>query len=182
VQEALSELETCCDNPECQAVVRQPWKKRRVRYCSTKCAARARYLSEFERSKDAVSKVCRQCGEDKMLNCQTCMKKQRRSQYEKRGGKEYVYKQNLINRYGMTLEEYYERVAAQGGRCAVCNDEPKGRLDVDHDHQTGVVRALLCGPCNRALGNARDDPDRLRALISYLEHHGIPHTSSRSTS
>ena len=57
-------------------------------------------------------------------------------------------------------------LGAQGGRCAACGqDEPK---HVDHDHETGRVRGMLCFLCNQALGNVRDDVTRLQALIDYL--------------
>ena len=55
----------------------------------------------------------------------------------------------------------------QSGRCEICNDNPE-QLDVDHCHITGVVRALLCGPCNRMLGQAHDDKERLMRGIAYL--------------
>lgn len=60
--------------------------------------------------------------------------------------------------------------AAQGGRCAICGDPPpEGRhLHVDHDHDAGDVRALLCGRCNTMLGLAREDPEILASAIAYL--------------
>jgi hypothetical protein len=180
VQEALTpELEVRCGNPECTAVVEQGSRKKE--FCSNICSRRARELREYERCKDLASKECRGCGEDKaigdyrhpwMTQCRACMKARRRRQYEQQGGKDYVYAQLLATRYGMTLEEYRERVAAQDGLCAICGDEPeRGRLHVDHNHTTGAVRDLLCRPCNHALGNAQDDPARLRAMIAYLERH-----------
>ncbi|MGA5008977.1 endonuclease VII domain-containing protein [Streptomyces koyangensis] len=182
MQEALMpELETRCGNSECGAVVEQPWERRRKEYCSKPCTRRARELREQERCKDLVSKECRGCGEEKPIgeyrypwtpHCKACMKERRRKQYEQQGGKDYVYAQLLASRYGMTMADYRERVAVQGGRCAICGDEPEsGRLHVDHNHTTGAVRELLCRPCNHALGNAQDDPARLRAMIAYLERH-----------
>lgn len=61
----------------------------------------------------------------------------------------------------------------QRGRCAGCGSTDNGdrRFDtfaVDHDHQTGKVRGLLCSPCNLALGHVNDSPDRLMALAAYL--------------
>lgn len=84
-----------------------------------------------------------------------------------------MYERNLVTQYGMALSEYQRRVAEQGGRCAVCGDEPEEgkRLHVDHDHATGAIRDLLCRWCNYALGNAKDDPRRLRAMAGYLERH-----------
>jgi hypothetical protein len=63
---------------------------------------------------------------------------------------------------------------AQRWRCAVCGRRPRpqdGRLVVDHDHRTGAVRALLCAPCNSALGLFGDKPERLRAAAEYLDAH-----------
>lgn len=76
-----------------------------------------------------------------------------------------------MKRYGLTAEAYEAMLAAQGGVCAICGGvDAKGRrLSVDHDHESGVVRALLCGGCNVALGFMRDDPTLLRAAADYLE-------------
>lgn len=52
-------------------------------------------------------------------------------------------------------------------RCDVCGD--KRKIAFDHCHQRGIFRGWLCYPCNAALGNVRDDPNRLRKLIAYLE-------------
>lgn len=104
-----------------------------------------------------------------------CSKKcYQRHRYVTRNGAEVGYAEHIARRYGLTAEEYRRRVAAQQGRCAVCGCEPGDgkRLHVDHDHESGVIRDLLCGPCNHALGHAKDDPARLRALADYLEKHG----------
>lgn len=54
--------------------------------------------------------------------------------------------------YGITLDEYERLFIEQNGLCAICKAEPiKYKLAVDHDHDTGAVRGLLCPPCNRAL-------------------------------
>ena len=65
---------------------------------------------------------------------------------------------------------------AQNGLCAICQQpETKQRngkkfeLAVDHDHETGAVRALLCSHCNYALGYFKDSPDLLLAAIAYLQ-------------
>jgi len=58
--------------------------------------------------------------------------------------------------------------------CAICHSKPeKGkRLDIDHDHDSGEIRGLLCGLHNRMLGMAHDDPEILRAAADYLEKGG----------
>lgn len=76
---------------------------------------------------------------------------------------------NLLYRYGITDDEYDAMVEVQQGRCAVCRQEPDGRLFVDHDHRTGQNRGLLCHNCNLGLGHFKDDPDVLRAALDYLE-------------
>lgn len=75
----------------------------------------------------------------------------------------------LQREYGITLAQFRTLSAAQGGACAVCSDVPRARLVIDHDHDTGVIRGLLCSPCNVALGMLRDDPQRIVALARYLE-------------
>jgi hypothetical protein len=88
--------------------------------------------------------------------------------------------------YGITLEEYDERRAAQDYRCAICqrHEDELDRhptkvmtdgtqalgaaLVVDHCHRTGAVRKLLCHKCNQGLGHFQDDPERLEAAARYL--------------
>jgi hypothetical protein len=58
----------------------------------------------------------------------------------------------LRHRYGISLAQYDEMAETQGGVCAICGQPPKQkRLHVDHDHETGRVRGLLCAPCNTRL-------------------------------
>ena len=74
---------------------------------------------------------------------------------------------NLRRNHGMTPDEWWAMYAAQGGCCAICG-KPATRLEVDHDHASGVRRGLLCVHCNRMLGHAFDDTTTLRAAIAYL--------------
>lgn len=74
---------------------------------------------------------------------------------------------------GITPAEYDQMLAAQGGRCAICRRAPdeneRGRrLAIDHCHDTGRVRGLLCTLCNVGIGALGDDAERLAAAISYL--------------
>lgn len=74
--------------------------------------------------------------------------------------------------FGVTLDDYNRLLAEQNGRCAICEtDDPGGRgaFHVDHDHETGQIRGLLCNECNIGLGKFGDDPARLRAAADYLE-------------
>jgi len=76
----------------------------------------------------------------------------------------------FLRLYGITLDEYEERLAAQGGVCARCGQEPgQLRLAVDHCHVTGAVRGLLCGSCNTYLGRLEANVDRLVDDLRYLQ-------------
>lgn len=80
-------------------------------------------------------------------------------------------KHQLKKWYGLTLERYDEMVAEQNGGCAICHDPPDGKhqyFHVDHNHETGVVRGLLCSRCNTALGLFKSDVTRMEAAIRYL--------------
>jgi hypothetical protein len=133
-----------------------------------------------ERASQLASKFCPGCQEDKPIDqytspwvhyCRTCANTRGRERYVAKGGSDFAYAQSLKYNYGLTMEDYLTRVAEQGGRCAVCGEESERRLHVDHNHQTGAVRDLLCEWCNHAIGKARDDPARLRAMADYLERH-----------
>jgi hypothetical protein len=80
-------------------------------------------------------------------------------------------KSHLKRTYGMTLEEYDAMLAAQGGVCAICHQpRPEERaLHVDHDHDTGAIRGLLCFTCNNALGDFRDSQQLFEAAAAYLD-------------
>lgn len=74
-------------------------------------------------------------------------------------------------KYGVTPAIHRAMLEAQCHQCAVCGRRVTRRSPIDHDHQTGRVRAVLCTKCNVGLGHFGDDPDRLRAAAAYLEEH-----------
>jgi hypothetical protein len=96
----------------------------------------------------------------------------RERQAERRGMSRREW--NLQKMYGLSLEDYDRLLAEQDGGCAVCGATESGTyrgnpfLHVDHDHATGEIRGLLCGKCNRMLGQAEDSVDRLMAAAAYL--------------
>jgi recombination endonuclease VII len=76
----------------------------------------------------------------------------------------------LRRKYGLSVDEFERMAEEQGGLCAACGREPSAvGLQVDHCHETGAVRALLCKSCNSAAGHANDDPAQLRLIADYLE-------------
>lgn len=93
---------------------------------------------------------------------------------------------HLRRRFGITLDQYNAMVAEQGGVCAICGEPPaiystpggrrrqgrqvRPRLVVDHNHETGEVRGLLCTPCNRGIGFLKDNPAIVASALKYLEH------------
>ena len=76
---------------------------------------------------------------------------------------------HLLWRYGLTPDGYKDLLEEQNGVCAICNRSQKSRLHVDHCHETGLVRGLLCGSCNRALGLMKDSTEFLLKAIQYLQ-------------
>lgn len=75
--------------------------------------------------------------------------------------------QRARRQFGLTLAQY-DALIAKG--CAICGTH-EGQICVDHDHATGVVRDALCHRCNTGLGLLKDDPERVRAALEYLERH-----------
>lgn len=88
-----------------------------------------------------------------------------------------VFRNRRLRRnFGITLAEYEHMIVAQNGVCAICRKPCKTgrRLAVDHDHDTGKVRGLLCAGCNIGIGQMNEDPMRLRVAADYLESGSLP--------
>jgi hypothetical protein len=98
--------------------------------------------------------------------CKTCHNVRGRKSKDLVGG-ERTY--HLRRRYGITAEDADAMLAFQDGLCAICRTAPA--VHVDHDHETGAVRALLCFNCNGGLGQFKDDPYLLQMAAFYVEHH-----------
>jgi hypothetical protein len=84
--------------------------------------------------------------------------------------KQYYLRQT-ITRMGLSVKEFNARLEKQNGVCAICGKtNPNGRrLFVDHNHQTGQIRGLLCGHCNTGIGNFLESAELLYSAISYLK-------------
>ena len=81
-----------------------------------------------------------------------------------------LLKSSLKCYYGITLEEYDAMLARQGGHCALCNQTV---VVVDHCHETGRFRGLLCRSHNSALGKLGDNEAGLIRVIAYLRENAI---------
>ena len=86
---------------------------------------------------------------------------------------------HLKKTYGLSLEEYNQKLVTQNGVCAICKQPELSirrgsykSLDVDHNHETGEIRGLLCSACNAALGLLKEDAQRIESLLAYLRFWG----------
>jgi hypothetical protein len=76
--------------------------------------------------------------------------------------------------YGITIAQRDAILSSQGGVCAICKSSEPSNVKgwhVDHCHATGKLRAILCHHCNCGIGHAKDSPEILRAMASYIEEH-----------
>ncbi len=135
------------------------------------------------------SKVCPRCKERKPISafnkrnrkgktagagyCRVCSAVYSK---EHRRTPEQEHDSKMRSSFGISAAEYAALFDAQRGLCLICglperekrNGKVK-RLAVDHCHDTGVIRGLLCAKCNTGLGKFNDDPALLAAAIEYLE-------------
>ncbi len=78
----------------------------------------------------------------------------------------------FTKKYGMTVEEVDYQISVRDNKCDICGQESDHRfkkLNVDHCHETNVVRGLLCFSCNVMIGQSKDNPEVLRKAADYLE-------------
>lgn len=120
--------------------------------------------TEFGRRKSGHSRShCKRCESAKFAESYHADKARSAESYRR---------SDLKRRYNITAEDYDTMLAAQGGVCMLCAAIECGAgrkyFCVDHNHDTGVVRGLLCNSCNRALGALRDDPDLVARALRYL--------------
>lgn len=81
----------------------------------------------------------------------------------------------MRRQFGLEAADYRRILDGQGGACAICRSHdrevPGRRLSIDHNHNTGTLRGLLCARCNRLLGSAEDSAELLEAAAAYLRAH-----------
>lgn len=152
------------------------WASRQLARVCSRCKEEKPYTAFRVHKRGARTKcpgrVCRS------TTCKDCAAQQVREWSAKHPERRKVHshrchRKQLLRKYGLDEMQYQQMLAAQGGCCAICGGlRGKYKLAVDHDHTTGVVRGLLCQPCNRALGYFKDSPSVLQAATTYLQKHG----------
>jgi len=132
-------------------------------------------------------KQCSKCGEVKSTSlfyrnaakkdglstaCKVCDKAKAAAHYN--ADPEHRWRIEIKRKYGLTAIQYYMMLDQQDGKCKICKGIGPGgagrtsRMAIDHCHQTGKVRGILCNRCNRALGLFEDNISNLTAAIEYL--------------
>jgi len=132
------------------------------------------------------TKTCVTCGGEKPLDdfyprrrsCKSCVGEHQRRFRNARP--DYNRAHNLQKRYGISVDEYKTLLANHNFACAICKVEISDTVGykggrsgvVDHNHETGDVRGILCSKCNLVLGHARESTDILYQAIVYLSERG----------
>jgi hypothetical protein len=130
---------------------------------------------------DITHKWCGRCEQEKLVSefyankhyglqseCKTCQH-ERKVAWAKANPertREWSRHGHARRRFGLTLVEY--EALTRNAVCEVCGGRD-AKTGLDHDHETGEIRGVLCGRCNVSIGMAKDDPERLRALALYVE-------------
>jgi hypothetical protein len=126
---------------------------------------------------------CQRCGTDQEVYwnrirrcwqlcrpCNSLRGKEYRSRKRSEGivvGSEWA-RWNGRKKLGVSKEEFLRLLGEQGSLCAICGAWIDESAHVDHDHESGTVRGLLCRACNVGLGQFGDDPKRLVLAAEYL--------------
>lgn len=77
---------------------------------------------------------------------------------------------HLISKYNITLEHFTNLLKLHNNKCSICNIEFSEKIYpcIDHNHETGKIRGILCSKCNTALGFFKDSRDLLKKAVGYL--------------
>lgn len=148
----------------------------------TKCDINKHILEyRFRPDINGYVSVCKECERDASKAYRDANKQsisEQRKEYRAKNKDKHLKQKresDLKNKYGITEAEYIDILAGQNGQCAICgtseSESPK-RFAVDHNHDTGEVRGVLCSSCNLGIGNLGDSPDRLLSAFRYLIERG----------
>lgn len=138
------------------------------KYCP-KCKE-IKLLEEFNKSKSngGYSSHCTLCSRE--LGKKYHNPEKKREEYKQ--NKEAVRNDRLKRKFGITLKEYNIKLDNQKSKCMICGktaEDNKKALAVDHNHETGEVRDLLCGNCNAAVGFVQENVAIAKKMVKYIE-------------
>lgn len=141
-----------------------------MKTCSICQESKCETMFWIDRRRGKPKSVCKSCS---VIQAREWRRKN--PDYQKRryaATKKETRERHLIRKYGITLNDYNRLLKEQDGRCWICKapekEQFKSVLHVDHDHENGEVRGLLCRGCNHMLGVVGDDTTILERAISYL--------------
>lgn len=144
----------------------------------------------------SLFKACTSCGEEKPIaefrnrggsqkhllksRCNECLYHQHKKWTEDNPEAVQRYRakdkwtlKKRCDRHGITVEEFWTLYEEQDGTCPVCDTAIEAENSaIDHNHETGVVRGILCKNCNRGLGLLGDSPDTMARAAQYLKRNG----------
>lgn len=112
--------------------------------------------------------------------CKACARLKARANHKARRDRndpKYFYSKrsnHIKHKYGITLEEYEQKLKKQSNKCSICSKELVAgtqQCHYDHNHATGQFRAFLCTNCNRGIGHFQEDQQLLLNAVDYLESH-----------
>lgn len=131
-------------------------------------------LSEFHKStkaSDGRQGYCKQCVKE-LARTNPARSAAASKKWYEAGGKDKIRARRILQTYGITVERYEELMTLQSGVCAICKrvSADGSALCVDHDHETGAVRGLLCRECNLMIKS--ESPSILEAGAYYLRRFG----------
>ena len=133
-------------------------------------------FSDFGKDKSkklGISSYCKPCASSNRLKnykSNPIKQKEKLKSYYK-SNKQKAYAQSIKSLYGISVEDVEHMKVQQNHSCKICKTHEsnlKRKLFVDHCHETGKVRGLLCQSCNTMIGNAKDNILVLQAGIDYL--------------
>jgi hypothetical protein len=131
-----------------------------------------------------MDNLCRKCHKNpfrrhksgKIISCLDCTREYQADWY--RRNQDGVIERTFQRLYGISRADKQRKLDEQGGCCAACGTKDPGRIGkrgggwhLDHDHETGEIRGVLCGACNQTIGYAREDIVRLKRCAAYIMKH-----------
>lgn len=145
----------------------------------TKCGIQ-KPLSEFRKKIDGKFNVGAQCKFCiNLAQSNTLVKKPKRTEEERKN----LYKSRAFNRkYGISKEDFYVLRSKQNNKCAICENELENdkKSHMDHCHDTGKLRGVLCTTCNVGLGMFKDSLPIIKSAVKYLKKYNSE-TGPKST-